>query len=44
MFRNENDEFLGNDKSTFKKLIGNIRNDMIHYFEFKFKKNANNEI
>ena len=38
MFRNENDEFLSNDKSTFKKLIGNIRNDMIDYFEFKFKK------
>ena len=38
MFRNENDEFLSNDKSTFKKFIGNIRDDMIDYFEFKFKK------
>ena len=38
MFRNENDEYLSNDNSNFKKLIGNIRSDMIDYFEFKFKK------
>ena len=38
MFRNENKEVLSNDDSNYKKLIGNIRSDMIDYFEFKFKK------
>ena len=38
MFRNENDEYLSNDNSNFKRLIGNVNSDMIDYFEFKFKK------
>ena len=38
MFRNENYENLENFESKYKNLKGNIKNNMIDYFEFKFKK------
>jgi len=37
-FRNENNKNLENFESKYKNLIGNIRSNMIDYFEFKFKK------
>jgi hypothetical protein len=37
-FRNENCEKLENFESKYKNHIGNIKNNMIDYFEFKFKK------
>ena len=37
-FRNENFEKLENFESKYKNLIGNIKENMIDYFEFKFKK------
>jgi hypothetical protein len=38
MFRNEKNEYLSNYDSKYKRTIGNIKSDMIDYFEFKFKK------
>ena len=38
MFRNEKNEYLSNYDSNYKRTIGNIKSDMIDYFEFKFKK------
>ena len=37
-FRNENVKKLANFESKYKNLIGNIKSNMIDYFEFKFKK------
>ena len=37
-FRNENYQKLENFESKYKNLIGNIKSNMIDYFEFKFKK------
>jgi hypothetical protein len=37
-FRNENYQKLENFESKYKNLVGNIKNNMIDYFEFKFKK------
>ena len=37
-FRNENYKKLENFESKYKNLIGNIKDNMIDYFEFKFKK------
>ena len=37
-FRNENYEKLENFESKYKNYIGNAKNNMIDYFEFKFKK------
>ena len=37
-FRNENYKKLENFESKYKNFIGNVKNNMIDYFEFKFKK------
>lgn len=37
-FRNENYQKLQNFESKYKNLVGNIKSNMIDYFEFKFKK------
>ena len=37
-FRNENNQKLENFESKYKNVIGNIKSNMIDYFEFKFKK------
>ena len=37
-FRNEKNEKLENFESKYKNYIGNVKNNMIDYFEFKFKK------
>ena len=37
-FRNENNKKLENYESKYKSYIGNARNNMMDYFEFKFKK------
>ena len=37
-FRNENHKKLENFESKYKNAVGNIKSNMIDYFEFKFKK------
>jgi len=37
-FRNENKNKLNEDETKYEKKVGNIKSDMIEYFEFKFKK------